>query len=206
MINDPKVPVVSVLCAGMSTRLGRNKLTEDLFGRPLLWYVVENLRRSGLSDIYLVTNEESLLELRKYFTEEKFLVNRNFMEGMGSSIRLAVSSLKYMRRPILVINGDQPFFNSSLIRELVSVYSQDTGRIACASYRGSPRNPAIYPSSFFNDLMSLKGDSGGRSIILRNASHVSFMNVNDEMYLFDVDTDDDLKTAREVFFQYSGAR
>src|SRR3984957_15198531 len=49
-----------VLAAGKGTRMksARSKVLHEICGRPMLWFVVEALRRAGIADILVVTNAE----------------------------------------------------------------------------------------------------------------------------------------------------
>ncbi len=202
--DEQEHPVAVILSAGKSRKFGSNKLTADLSGRPLLWYVLDNIKRSGFDKMFLVVSNDTFEDLSKLFPDKEFLINPESWEGMSSSIRTAVSSLRIVGRPIFIMNGDQPFFNSDQIRKLVSLYNSNPEGIACASYRGEPRNPAIFPTTFFTDLMKLSGDDGGKSVISKNISHASLMELEDEMYLFDVDTNADMEIARKRFYDYLG--
>lgn len=191
-----------ILCSGVSKRFGSNKLTADLNGKPMLWYVISNVHRSGINDVYLVTNPVILGELEDHFPNENYIINKNYKEGISSSIVSAIKKLRYNFSRTLIINGDQPFFNASLIRVLVSTQDSHPENIVSASYMGSPRNPAIFTHEFYGKLLLLRGDSGAKSLIDRNITRVSLVEIEDETYLFDIDTRYDYEKAKTRLSSY----
>ena len=84
---------------------------------------------------------------------------------------------------------DQPTLTAEHLRKLIT--EPDT--ISGSGYAGKIGIPAYFPSSKFNDLMELKGDTGAREM-LRDARPV----VAEHLEL-DIDTEDDLKHARDLF-------
>jgi len=56
-----------VLAAGKGTRMksAQPKVLHDLCGRPMLWYVLEALRATGIDEILVVCNAE-LERIRRY--------------------------------------------------------------------------------------------------------------------------------------------
>jgi molybdenum cofactor cytidylyltransferase len=168
----------------------------------MLWYVISNVHRSGINDVYLVTNPVILSELEDHFPNENYIINKNYKEGISSSIVSAIKKLRYNFSRTLIINGDQPFFNASLIRVLVSTQDSHPENIVSASYMGSPRNPAIFTHEFYGKLLLLRGDSGAKSLIDRNITRVSLVEIEDETYLFDIDTRYDYEKAKTRLSSY----
>ncbi|MCL5990297.1 MAG: nucleotidyltransferase family protein [Candidatus Thermoplasmatota archaeon] len=191
-----------ILCSGISKRFGSNKLIADLHGKPVLWYVISHVQKSGINDVYLVTNPEILSELEAYFPNENYIINKNYNYGMSSSVVSAVKKLRYDFSRILIINGDQPFFNATLIKALISTQDSHPENIVSASYMGSPRNPAVFPHEFYGELLLLRGDTGAKSLIHDNTTKVSLVEVGDETYLFDIDTRYDYEKAKTIPLSY----
>ena len=192
-----------ILCSGISKRFGSNKLVADLHGRPVVWYVLSNVRKSGIDSVYIVTNSKNYGILESHLPKENYIINRNYKEGLSSSIVCAVDALKDKFNRILIRNGDQPFFKSSLIKNLVSIQDNNPRNIASASFKRYPRNPAIFPNEFYDQLLLLKGDAGARQVIVENMEKVSLLEIADEMYLFDIDTQYDYEKAQSLFMEYA---
>lgn len=89
----------------------------------------------------------------------ELLENKNWQEGIASSIRLAVEAAGQSR--ILFTLCDQPLVTSEHLRALI----ESTAPIAATGYRGIAGVPAAFDSQFRDDLLSLRGDRGARAVI-----------------------------------------
>ncbi len=118
-----KVSVGVIPAAGSGKRLGYlsgilPKALFPLYDRPIIHYVVDQMQRMGVEDIYIIVNvyKEKIIEYFKliqmdlraniYFIEQKIL------NGTGESILLAE---KYVnKRPFLVMYGDDCTISDSM--------------------------------------------------------------------------------------------
>lgn len=104
-----------LLAAGKGTRMksARPKVLHDLCGRPMLWYVVQALRRAGIGNILAVTNPE-LQELIGEFGVEGIVQTEQ--RGTGDAVRVALEAIT--PRPdgrILVAYGDMPLLSEEAL-------------------------------------------------------------------------------------------
>ena len=65
------------------------------------------------------------------------------------------------------------------------------------SWRGRPASPALFPSNFYEALSSVEGDAGGSSAVGEGDVCVS-VEASLPWELWDIDTPDDLRRAREI--------
>lgn len=104
-----------LLAAGKGTRMksARPKVLHDLCGRPMLWYVVQALRRAGIGNILAVTNPE-LQELIGEFGVEGIVQTEQ--RGTGDAVRVALEAIT--PRPdgrIVVAYGDMPLLSEEAL-------------------------------------------------------------------------------------------
>ncbi len=187
-----------ILAAGMSKRMGSLKQLLKIGDRYLLQRVVEVAAQSKLEKIYLVLGYQherilgTLHRLRKN-PKIEILHNPGFEEGMSSSVKCGVGAAQSDFDAVMFLLGDQPFVSSSMINRLLMEYNSSDRQICVPAFQGRRGNPAIFGSFFFNELINLSGDKGGRHIIEDNPEEVLLVPVKDPKALFDIDCPEDLK-------------
>jgi molybdenum cofactor cytidylyltransferase len=178
-----------VLAAGGSTRLGQPKQLVVIGGETLLERAVRLAREAGLSPVIVVVHDAALIEMLQAHGAQA-LLNRKFYEGMSTSIHAGVRWAAGMKASgVVLMTCDQPAITAGHLRELCA----EPELMAGSGYAGKIGIPAYFPSSRFGELMKLSGDVGAREL-LRTARAVS-----SEALGLDIDTEDDLKRARELF-------
>jgi len=66
----------------------------------------------------------------------------------------------------------------------------------CLEYKGNLENPAIFSKKYKNELLNLKGDVGGKSIIKKYLDDLERFPINDEVEMMDIDTRKELENLR----------
>jgi molybdenum cofactor cytidylyltransferase len=180
-----------VLAAGASTRFGSPKQLVRVNGRPLLHAVVSRaVEVAGHSvTVVLGANAAELAPLLKH-TPASVIVNRDWSEGMGSSIRTGVARLPGSCGGVMLLLADQAAVTTEDLRRLISAWRRQPEYIVAAQYRGTTGAPAIFPRTSFVDLTGLRGDSGARSVFMRNPDRV--VRVPMDSAALDIDTPEDL--------------
>lgn len=181
-----------VLAAGLSRRMGFNKLTADLCGAPMLSRVLELVASYGFYERLLVTTENVVGEV---IIPEGFtvVINRNPEEGQSSSLRLGVSTAR--GDAYLFFPADQPFLTHAVPDRLIAGYNGRAIRVPTVG--GEPRSPALFPALLRDELLELRGDVGGRSLYKKHFTLCEYIAFDDIAgMLRDIDTPDDLDSAR----------
>jgi molybdenum cofactor cytidylyltransferase len=180
-----------VLAAGASTRFGSPKQLVRVSGRPLLHAAVAHaVEVAGHSvTVVLGANAAELAPLLRH-TPASVIVNRDWNEGLGSSIRAGVARIPGACTAVLLLLADQAAVTTEDLRRLISSWRRQPEYIVAAQYSGTIGAPAIFPRSRFADLAALRGDSGARSVFMRNPDRV--VRVPMESAALDIDTPEDL--------------
>lgn len=188
-----QVPIL-ILAAGYSRRLGRPKQFIELNGKLLIQHVVDEAIKADIGRVYVLTGYQSdtvKTELGK--RDIKFIINPQWREGMGSSIRKGVEKVMDEGWAGLIISVcDQPFINAKVFRNL-KVHHETSGKgIIYSEYDPGYGPPVYFNGKYFDELLSLKGDWGAKSIIKKHTADTGSISFSDGK--LDIDTKEDYFT------------
>ena len=190
-----------ILAAGMSERFqdGPKQLLK-LKGGYMIEYVIRASLDSKLDRIFLVLGHhykkilKALAENSKYFKNDRLEIvnNRQYRQGMSSSVRAGLSSAGNTFGSVMFLLGDQPLVDSRLINLLLNRFYKSDKNICVPVYKGKRGNPTIFSRKHFNLLQRVKGDSGGRRIILANPDDILKIDTDSPACVYNINTMDDL--------------
>jgi molybdenum cofactor cytidylyltransferase len=180
-----------VLAAGSSSRFGSAKQLVRLGGRPLLHIAVTRAAEVTGNALIVVlgAGAAQLAPLLKH-SPGSVVVNRDWREGIGSSIRAAMARLPPTCRGVMLLLADQAAVTADDLRRLSGTWRKQPQYIAAAEYGGTSGAPAIFPRNLFRELAELRGDVGARELLRRSADRV--VRVPMPSAAIDVDTPEDL--------------
>lgn len=180
-----------VLAAGASSRFGSAKQLARLAGRPLLHTAVDQAAEIAGTAVTVVLGAHAA-ELAPLLSHSPaaIIVNRDWREGMASSIRTGVARLPPSCDAVMLLLVDQAAVTTEDLKRLVSAWRRQPEYIAAAHYEGIAGVPAIFPRSAFAGLQSLRGDTGARALLQRNPDRV--VRVPMPRAAIDIDTPEDL--------------
>ena len=180
-----------VLAAGDSSRFGSAKQLVRVAGRPLLHTAVTRAAEVTGNALIVVLGAGAarLAPLLKH-SPGSIVINREWREGLGSSIRAGVAKLPPACNAVMLLLADQAAVTADDLRRLVGTWRKQPQCIAAALYGGVSGAPAIFPRSAFRELCELRGDVGARALLRRNAARV--VRVPMPSAAIDIDTPEDL--------------
>lgn len=180
-----------LLAAGASTRFGSPKQLVRVAGRPLLHAAVTRAAEVAGNALIVVlgAGAAELAPLLKH-SPGSVVVNQDWREGLGSSIRAGVARLPPACTGVLLLLADQAAVTTDDLKRLAGTWRHQPQYIAAALYEGTTGVPAIFPRSLFRELAELRGDVGARALLRRNAPRV--MRVPMPSAALDIDTPEDL--------------
>jgi xanthine dehydrogenase accessory factor len=177
-----------VLAAGLSSRMGRNKLTVPVAGKPMLRHVVEAALASRLESVTVVTGHDAAaVEGALDCLPVHFLHNPDYAAGLSTSLRAGVAACE--ADGIMVLLGDMPGITTGLIDRTIAAFDPPARRAICvAAARGELGHPVLWGRQFFTELGKLTGDKGARALIQANAALLCEIESDDAGPLADIDT------------------
>jgi molybdenum cofactor cytidylyltransferase len=191
-----------VPAAGMSTRMGRNKLLLSFKGKPLIAHAVDTLLASQIQNVVIVVGHEA--EKVKQSLEGKRVTlvdNPLYHEGMGTSLRAGLEAVPAKTEAIMIYLADQPLLEPYEINRLIQALAEARAHnqsIVVPFFRGHRGNPVILDSSHKNAILEVVGDAGCRRVIKSNPEKVFMVEMETDHVVRDVDTIEDYeRLARE---------
>ena len=192
-----------MLAAGNSRRFGANKLLYEVDGIPMYRHVLgqliqvkrqleEGLKRTytgNLPDIKcriaVVTQYDSIAETA---VEQgiQVLYNPHPEKGISSSLRIGLNA-NLDADAVLFTVSDQPWLTCDTICKLIQTFLDSGKEIAGISCQGKMGNPCIFSKKYYEELLSLEGDKGGKRVIMKHLEDTCIYEVNDARELEDID-------------------
>lgn len=182
---------VVVLAAGDSSRLGRPKQLLPYLGQTLVEHAARTALASGAAEVVVVVGaEHEAVRERLRDLPVRVVRNRDWAEGMGSSIRCGVAALGQGVEAAVIALCDQPRVTPHLLRSLAERLFETGCPIVASSYDGVVGAPCAFERARFSELLELRGDVGARALIRgsERVETVAFSGGN-----VDVDTPDDYR-------------
>jgi molybdenum cofactor cytidylyltransferase len=162
-----------VLAAGASRRFGSPKQLVQFERKPLIQRVIAGATELAGSAVTVVLGAYAA-EIAATLPPGTagIIVNREWQEGIASSIRAAVARLPGACDGVLLLLADQPLVGSHSLGRLAAAWRRQPRSIIASRYRAVTGVPAIFPRWCFSDLAALRGDQGARLVLRRYPDHV----------------------------------
>ncbi len=181
-----------VLAAGASSRFGSPKQLLDWQGQPLLRHVVLQTLSAPVQQVVVVVGahfEEVAMILQGL--PVTMVYNRDWEQGQSTSMQAGLRACAPETQAVLFVLGDQPALPSELSQRLVAAHRQTLAPIVAPRHLGRRGNPVLFDRACFGELLSISGDSGGRSLFKKHADQVVWIETGPET-LDDIDRPEDM--------------
>jgi molybdenum cofactor cytidylyltransferase len=193
----PRLPKIAaiVLAAGLSSRMGSNKLLEPVDGKPLVRHAVEAALGSAASPVLVVTgnNSGAVREAVAPLTPQ-FVDNPDFSKGLSTSLKHGLRFLPDDCDGALILLADMPGVTAAVLDKLIAAFDPAEDRAICVATRHGRRgNPVLWSRRFFPEMLAIEGDVGARHLIAQNADLVCEVEADDDGPLTDIDTPEMLR-------------
>lgn len=204
MQGDTVQIAVIYMASGFGKRFGRNKLLEPVNGKALYLHGLEkfirwqeeckkNEKKENLSlkiILVLVSQWEEILT----FGRRQGLIcveNNQAEEGITASVRLGLQAAGESDYYLFSV-ADQPGLKPETLNAFIWGFLKNTQKkdgfsIGClCEEKGGRRNPVIFHRRYREELLALRGDTGGSQVIKRYPGEV-FSFLAEEEELKDID-------------------
>jgi molybdenum cofactor cytidylyltransferase len=109
---------VIVLAAGLSSRMGGNKLLADLNGRPVLAHVLAAIDAAGLPSLIVLGRDAEAV--RQVAGDRKTVQAVDYEEGLSRSLRAGVAAAPAEWQAAIICLGDMPRVPAEVLRALAA--------------------------------------------------------------------------------------
>jgi molybdenum cofactor cytidylyltransferase len=189
-----------VLAAGSGSRfgVGMPKVLAPLGGTPLLEHVLRCLAESAVDQVVVVVGFAADQVAHGCDLGDATVVhNADHASGQSSSLRAGLAVLPSQAEAAVIALGDHPGVTPQVIDALIERYRRDSKPIIAPTYGGRRGNPVLLARSIFPEVMSIRGDTGARAIMVGHPDWVALVPADGIADPRDVDTEADLQTLQE---------
>ena len=192
-----------ILAGGSSIRFGRPKQLLELRGKYLLDYVLSAALKSELNHVVLVLGHDHkniLQALKARTTHERLqvVINHRYPEGQSRSLQAGLLKIRQAFPSVMFLLGDQPMLDSSTINHMLDKFRYSGKDICVPVCKGKRGNPTIFNRVLYDQLMGIEGDTGARDIIRANPERVLFIELDDPLCFFDIDSQKDFEELQSL--------
>lgn len=186
-----------ILSAGESKRMGTPKQLLPWGKTIILQQVIDNALASGLGMILLILGyrADDIAGKIKVPSKINILVNKDFKDGMSSSIKCGIAHAPDDAEAFMILLGDQPLISASVIDRLIDVYYANEYGIIIPIYGKRRGHPLIFDSRYKIELL-LMDNQGARVVINKHAQDIFEVSVDSPNVLIDIDTPQDYKESQ----------
>jgi len=185
---------ILIIAAGASRRLGQPKQLVNYRNTFLLDYIIDECISSEVGNLFLVLGaNRNLIEQKLDASKvEAIFYNKNWSNGMGSSIACGISEIaKLDYQNAIIVLSDQPYFTKILLHNIIIQHKTTQAEIIISQYKEGKGPPTFFSKSLFPALMQLDSDIGAKPIIKKYKKEI--VAIHFENGHIDIDTPDDLE-------------
>ena len=191
-----------VLAAGMSTRMGRNKLLLDFRDKPLVVHAVDILLASKVGEVIVVLGHESEKvgeQLEAYASQlsngaetsrVRLVKNPDYHDGLSTSVRTGVQAVSAEAGAIMIYLADQPLIEPDDVDRIIAAFAAakaENKTIVVPFFKGERGNPVILDATLRDSILGIAGDVGCKGVIKRYPEKVYAVEMENDHVVRDVD-------------------
>ncbi len=187
-----------VLAAGLSTRMGSQKLLLPWGKTTVIGAVLKALNEAGLSDIRVVTGGmKAELERPVRDAGGELLFNKEYADGeMLTSLQVGLKDLDKEVEAILVVLGDQPQIESRVVKAIMARFKDRSQPIIVPSYRHHRGHPWLLGQAYWQAVLGLKPPHTLQDFLNAHQDEIDYLIVDTPSILQDLDTQEDYERAK----------
>lgn len=184
-----------VLAAGLSRRMGRDKLSLPFQAGTVLSTVLDAVQEASFASIVVVTSALLAPSVAAWCPPAAVVVNERPREGQARSLSLGLGALSGTKA-FAILLGDMPLVEADDLVALRERFSaRPAGKTALVPLReGRFGHPSFYEPLWRGRLLEADGDRGGREVLKGHLDEVLTVDGEDRLFC-DLDCPSDYERA-----------
>ena len=183
-----------ILAAGASTRMKEQKMLLPFKDSSVIETVVKNAYEVVDGNIMVVLgSHRDEIEKQIENLNIETCVNKNYPDGMLSSVICGFDALPERAKAALVFLGDQPQISVSVAKKVVNAWKQSNKGIVIPTFNYRRGHPALIETKYKIEIQKLDHEKGLRSLYRKFTDDILEVECNFPEILWDIDTPEDYK-------------
>ncbi|WP_297418224.1 nucleotidyltransferase family protein [Clostridium sp.] len=181
-----------VLAAGLSSRMEKYKMSLKIGDKTVIERCIESMY-DLCSDVIVVGgyNYSTIAELLRPYEKVKLIFNENYMDGMFSSVKAALTQVK--NEKFFLIPGDYPVIKKDTYKQMLKA----EGNIIIPVYMRKKGHPILCNSNLIHKIIDDLNYKSLRDFINNNS--FTSVEVEDEGIFMDLDTMEDYEKTLKYY-------
>lgn len=179
-----------ITAAGMSTRQGKNKLLIRLCNETIIEKTINNFLNNNLDIFVIVGYQKELIVpiiTDRFRNDIQIIENKDYKSGIASSLKAGIRAAGDGYDYYGFCNGDKPFINVKTVEIILKYIVENKPSILVPIYQEQSGHPTFFSKEFIKDFSLISGDTGGREVIEKYSNAVTYLPINDEGIILDMD-------------------
>ncbi|MFN8454848.1 MAG: nucleotidyltransferase family protein [Anaerolineae bacterium] len=179
-----------VVAAGLSTRMGEPKQLLPYGQHTVIEQIVSVLRQCALLEVVVITgHQREAVEAKLTPWPVRVVFNPNYQAGeMLSSIQCGLLALNPAAQAALIVLGDQPQLEATVVRQVIEAYQAGLSRLIIPSFQMRRGHPILLDRAYWPEILDLSPGDIRRPVITAHADMVYYVLFETDAVLRDMDT------------------
>ena len=183
-----------VLAAGLSSRMGVQKMLLPFGDKTVITHIVDQLLASTVDKVYVVVGHQpERISAELSGRAVSIVKNPNYKSGMLSSVRCGLENLPEKCRAVLVVLGDQPSITTELVDQMLKSFAKTEKTILVPLHKGKRGHPILFSSQYRDEILTHYGDVGLRGLLHSHPDDIYELSISNASVLFDMDYPEDYR-------------
>jgi molybdenum cofactor cytidylyltransferase len=124
--------------------------------------------------------------------------NPRFADGLSTSLQAGLAALPDDIDGALILLADMPLTSLATLETILATARETPGQIVATNQQDRLAPPVYWPRALFADLRMIRGDEGGRSLLLRSPEAVRLVEMARPDEALDVDAPEDYQRIQDL--------
>jgi len=182
---------IVILAAGGASRFGSAKQLAVHQNKTLLQHKIDTCCQLNQYPSYVVLGAayQQIIAVTD-FGNCQVIHNIHWHSGMSSSIKATITELGHHYDGILFLAADQLLISDKQLKHVIKAWQEQPSKLVAAKFEDEITIPAIFPSAYYEELIALSGDKGGKKVLLAHPNNL--LSIDLPQAKFDIDFPEDL--------------